>query len=484
MYAQERLLLPNYGREPAAFFDYVVEHYKQLPSAVVFLHGHGGSAWHTSCLAILSRSRRYYEAMASKNDVANHMITLTSRPDGSVAWNGGNGGQAARMGGNFASENATLNACWSIIRQWNVSLGCNNSFLPSLVPTVGCTGFLESCCASFIIPAEKVRLHPVGFYVDIKAHVIDPAFNDQLTARACFEHIIYRLYQESTPTPSLLSWYNAGNSAYDIQKCSTEAHQKCIPDQPPPTRLNNPAQPVAAARKAKVDCALKIVASLQPFDFKSSMPIFVAHYSKLLERAVFMRHVLARHNLTAQFIRQFDKEELQPDHLECLMAADSETRRRYDKKLMLGEISDFVKHLAAFSAIQRNNCTRALVLEDDVQEDGKLPTTLVALLSEAMGLLPPDFDILFVGGCLGIKCSQSAQRISGKGVSLCRAERSRCGDAYIISLQGAAKLIKSLPIRAPIDWQMNYESSVLNMWYSDPPLFSQNNTLIHSNIRS
>jgi hypothetical protein len=415
------------------------------------------------------------------------MITLTSRPDGSVSWNGGTGGQAARMGENFAPENATLNACWSIIRHWNVSLGCNNSFLPSLVPNLGCTGFLQSCCASFILPADKIRLHPVGFYVDMKAHVMDPALNDQMTGRACFEHIIYRLYQEPAPTPSLLSWYSAGNSAYDIQKCSTEEHQKCIPDPPPPTRLNNTKQLVAqpnAARKAKVDCALEIVASLQPFNFNSSMPIFVAHYSKLLERAAFMRDVLARHNLSAQFIRQFDKEELQPDHLECLLAAASETRRRYEKKLMLGEISSFMKHLAAFFAIQKNNYTRALVLEDDVQEDGKLPTTLVALLNEAIGLLPPNFDLLFVGGCLGIRCSPSAQRITGKGLSLCKAERSRCGDAYIISLQGAAKLIRSLPIRAPIDWQMNYESSVLNMWYSDPPLFSQNNTLIRSNIRS
>jgi GR25 family glycosyltransferase involved in LPS biosynthesis len=240
---------------------------------------------------------------------------------------------------------------------------------------------------------------------------------------------------------------------------------------------------LAAVRRAKIDCALGVVASLQPFNFNGSMPVFVAHYSKLPDRAAHMHSFLARHNLTAQFITQFDREELRPAVLECLLAASTESRRRYEKQLMMGEISLFLKHLAAFSAVQRNNYPSALILEDDVREDVKLTTTLTALLAEANRLLPPDFDVFFVGGCLSIKCSQSAQRISGNGISLCRADSSRCTHAYIISAQGAAKLIKSAPMRAPIDWQMNYESLVLSMWYSDPPIMSQDMSLSSSSIR-
>jgi Protein of unknown function (DUF3431) len=74
----ERLLLPNHGRDAAAFYDYVSASYSSLPRAVAFLHGHGpfGSA-HTDEVTVASRVVAYYRALVRREPISTHMVTLT-----------------------------------------------------------------------------------------------------------------------------------------------------------------------------------------------------------------------------------------------------------------------------------------------------------------------------------------------------------------------------------------------------------------------
>ena len=80
---QEKLVLPNHGRELAAFHSCIVEHYDQPPRSVMFLHGHGPHAYHTDCQTILGRVRLYYRGLASPSasdgavEFAQHMVSLT-----------------------------------------------------------------------------------------------------------------------------------------------------------------------------------------------------------------------------------------------------------------------------------------------------------------------------------------------------------------------------------------------------------------------
>lgn len=54
---QERLLLPNHGRDGAALFDHILEIYdKPPPKSIIFLHGHAAHAWHTSCESVFART--------------------------------------------------------------------------------------------------------------------------------------------------------------------------------------------------------------------------------------------------------------------------------------------------------------------------------------------------------------------------------------------------------------------------------------------
>ena len=69
MRAEEQLLLPNHGRDAAVFYDYAAWRYDAPPQAVVFLHGHGALAWHTSCETVFTRITAYHEhVLLRRND--------------------------------------------------------------------------------------------------------------------------------------------------------------------------------------------------------------------------------------------------------------------------------------------------------------------------------------------------------------------------------------------------------------------------------
>ena len=67
MRAEERLLLPNHGRDATAFYDYAAWRYDAPPQAVAFLHGHGALAWHTSCETVFTRITAYHEHLLRRN---------------------------------------------------------------------------------------------------------------------------------------------------------------------------------------------------------------------------------------------------------------------------------------------------------------------------------------------------------------------------------------------------------------------------------
>ena len=67
MRAEERLLLPNHGRDAAAFYDYAAWRYDTPPQTVAFFHGHGVLAWHTARETVLTRVMLYREHLLRRN---------------------------------------------------------------------------------------------------------------------------------------------------------------------------------------------------------------------------------------------------------------------------------------------------------------------------------------------------------------------------------------------------------------------------------
>ena len=193
----ERLLLPNHGRENAAFHDYVVEHYKSPPLAVVFLHGHGPNAYHTDCETLVGRARLFYRGLVNPTletraaEFAQHMVTLTRSPkQGDPAWlhsgpipytveNAEEDGKA------ILAQFSTMTARWSV----------NMTF----------AGF-SSCCATFILPWNRILQYPLGFYQDslrFAQHVND----DHAAGSFCFEFVVWAWFQEPALTPIMEEAY-------------------------------------------------------------------------------------------------------------------------------------------------------------------------------------------------------------------------------------------------------------------------------------
>ena len=195
----ERLLLPNKGKEAAAFYDYVAEHYNALPVSLVFLHGHGPSdKSHTPCGSVFSRVRLYYQQLSDASFSGEPpVITLTGRADGSGDVNAWSlDPQHALPSRDTHSADAGYLASFDPLVTANCTqILARHGQLFDDVFFLNWKGF-QSCCASFIVPGERLRRLPKMLYWDLRRFVLQDPF-DFSTARVCFEDIIWGLLQET-----------------------------------------------------------------------------------------------------------------------------------------------------------------------------------------------------------------------------------------------------------------------------------------------
>ena len=192
----ERLLLPNYGRDGSAFYDHVLEVYHHPPRAIVLLHGHGAIAWHTSCEAVFSRTAYFYRDLAAGPQqlaapvaprVRDHMMTLTSDCTGTkdfeLSWFGHppsnrtlddiyscKGHKRRRL-----QEPPEVEVCEAFLHRWNVTKYNRHPY--------------QTCCASFILPGERIQRYPRAFWEDLQNVMTDLRQPDK--SRSCWEFIIY-----------------------------------------------------------------------------------------------------------------------------------------------------------------------------------------------------------------------------------------------------------------------------------------------------
>ena len=190
----------------------------------------------------------------------------------------------------------------------------------------------------------------------------------------------------------------------------------------------------------------------------SSLPVYVAHYTKLTDRLKDMACTLQSAGLRsrASVITSFDKEELkQTPDLSCAFSDAYAQMQWIGRTTKLGENSLSLKHLAALLDVYENQHRAALVLEDDAVFASATPHSWNAytnLLYSELQRIP--FDLVMVGTCSGAHPAKDMDEHLTK--HLWRALEATCSHAYIVSLSGAAKLLKSLPLRGPFDFHINY----------------------------
>lgn len=194
---------------------------------------------------------------------------------------------------------------------------------------------------------------------------------------------------------------------------------------------------------------------------------YVATVLSAVERHELLRDRMARVGLRGDAMFAFDSISMSAQDRMCFEAdAPTDGRQRLPlRRWSDGEISLAIKHVAIAWDIWLNGIDFALVLEDDAVFAAEFPSVLQSVLAD----VPSGWDFIVIGGCLDIH--NTDERVSAYLYHFCQ---TRCTHGYIISYSGARKLLQSLPIRMPIDfqiWSMCDESDLKSYLVEPPQIF-------------
>eukprot|EP00760_Papus_ankaliazontas_P037963 PhM_4_TR87/c0_g1_i1/m.34155 len=208
---------------------------------------------------------------------------------------------------------------------------------------------------------------------------------------------------------------------------------------------------------------------------------YMVHYTPLKKRREIMTGILATHNITVDFVVGFDKEALSEEMKTCFHGTwtpklyPAKKAHRHDEmpisKLKWSQLSVVIKHHSALYEVHRNEIPYALILEDDAFLHAGFQDHIATLMREA----PRDFDVLMVGGCFNMHGQRAKYKATFVSKHFYRKPEARCAHAYIVSLNGARKLLDAVPLTLPIDFQMSaaMKEGGLNSYWVEPWLSVQ-----------
>ena len=191
--------------------------------------------------------------------------------------------------------------------------------------------------------------------------------------------------------------------------------------------------------------------------------IFVINVKKFTQRRAFMENQLAKVGLQAEFIVDWDADELTDDIIERYFAAGN--------KLSAAQKSCSLKHIMALQKIAENNHKFNLVLEDDAVFLKDFNTGIQHALGESDRI--PGNKVIYIGsGSGGNFRIPKKQRIPGQYLYF--GERGRYADSYIIDSATAKKRLAWImenKVSIPIDLQFDRIDQLLDIkivWLENP----------------
>jgi glycosyl transferase family 25 len=195
------------------------------------------------------------------------------------------------------------------------------------------------------------------------------------------------------------------------------------------------------------------------------IPIYIVHAGFLADRRAAMTAQLARHGLAAEWITDFDAEDIGP-----------ELRARWfapELPMHAGQMSCALKHVEAMRRIAASGAGRALVLEDDVVLCDDFPARLADVLAEAETRPRPHTLQIGIGPNRYTPGSQLRP-----GQLLYEAERVRNTEAYVLGAREAAMRLGWIEAnRMPLPIDLTFERcdpalGIAILW-AEPPLAEQ-----------
>lgn len=203
--------------------------------------------------------------------------------------------------------------------------------------------------------------------------------------------------------------------------------------------------------------------------------IYIAHYSKLIERKLNLMSQTKAINLDCCWFEmeptQSEIDILYNKNLWKPRILEMKNDFIQERQLKKSEISLEYKHLKIYEDIIKNNIDSALILEDDVILDNDFINKFNFNLSNT----PKDWDVIFIGsGCdLHIPIEQQKPHTVAYKKE---HPASKCTDSYIIKKTAVEKILKTLiPFCFPIDFELNYQMYInnLNVYWWEPSIVKQ-----------
>ena len=169
--------------------------------------------------------------------------------------------------------------------------------------------------------------------------------------------------------------------------------------------------------------------------------VYLIHYGRAEDRLESMKEKLRQVELLDKtwVIQDLDREQLTTEIINCFWTGSLDLRQ--------AQLSSTLKHFFAMYHAVKNNFTNVLVVEDDAvfMEDFQMR------LSDTMLHLPVNYDMLFVGGCLNMHSELYTRNGQQPGVYAQPSTNSRCVTSYLVSQEGAGKLLLASTFNQPFD---------------------------------
>lgn len=188
--------------------------------------------------------------------------------------------------------------------------------------------------------------------------------------------------------------------------------------------------------------------------------IFVLNVKSFTQRRSFMEQQLNKFGLSAEFIFDWDIDEITPEIINEFFSNNS---------LTPAQQSCCLKHITALEKIASNNCQFALVLEDDAAFSKDFHRGLERALTQSKQF--PGEKVIYIGSG-GNFFTPKSQRKPGQFLYV--GCRGRFADSYILDSATAKKrldYLKANKITAPIDNQfeaIDKELGIQILWLEDP----------------
>jgi|TARA_R100000008_G_scaffold86135_1_gene78054 GR25 family glycosyltransferase involved in LPS biosynthesis len=198
------------------------------------------------------------------------------------------------------------------------------------------------------------------------------------------------------------------------------------------------------------------------------MKTYIVHYTKLKDRRHYMDLQLDKLGITAEYIEDYDQEDLTPEIINSVYEKSPENYEGKIKglwneeefkyrELVLPEISCTIKHFEAVKRVAEDEGEYGFILEDDVV----FSKYFNEKFEENLRATPENWDAIFVGSGCGFdfqkfKLSDS-ERVS-PNCFLVGHPATNCAEAYLIKKKTAKAIIDSVyPFNLISDWELAYQ---------------------------